>query len=93
MGCVNDKNPIDDEVETPLHIAAPVGHFEVFKLIFPHVEEKTPADNIGSTPLHAAALEGHLEICKVFLDNVCIKSPANNHSYTVRWQVRLGLNR
>ena len=79
-----DKEPKDCDGTTPLCYAADQGHFEVFKLIFPHAQDKNPmADSMfGLTLLHEAAIEGYLEICKLTVSEVDDKNPVNNFGRT-----------
>ena len=54
---------------TPLHLAAELGHLEIFKVICNSVNEQSPSNAFGHTPLHTAAISGHLEICKFIIEN------------------------
>ena len=70
MKILRTKNPRDEFGYTPLHIAAYLGYFEEFKLIFDTVEDKNPRANNALTPLHRAVCNGNFEICKLIIDNV-----------------------
>ena len=72
---MEDKNPANNEGDTPLSFAAQEGYFEICKLIIENVEDKNPANNSGSTPLSYAAEKGHFEICKLIIENVEDKNP------------------
>ena len=54
-------NPADNFGNTPLHMAASEGNFEIFELIFQNVNDKNPSNINGGTPLHRAASKGHLQ--------------------------------
>ena len=66
--------------ETPLHIAAKNGHYDVFKMMFDSCNQYHNAPKVenGPTPLHYAALNGHLDICRLIIDKVEDKNPACN---------------
>ena len=66
---LEDKNPADNEADTPLDIAAQKGHLENVNYIVNHLKDKNPAMNDGQTLLHIAAQEGHLEIVKYIVDD------------------------
>ena len=55
---MKDKNPVDKEGYTPLHLAAFKGHLKVFQFIFCEIEDKCPKTHEGWTPLHFAAAQG-----------------------------------
>ena len=58
------------------------GHFDIFFLTLPNVQDKNPGNNIGLTPLHIAAAKGYIGICKYiveFLDDV---NPRSNNGHT-----------
>ncbi|XP_062098631.1 ankyrin repeat-containing protein NPR4-like [Humulus lupulus] len=57
--------------ETPLHVAAMLGHVEFVKEIIIHKPELAKElDNQHFTPLHLASAKGHLETVKVLLSAV-----------------------
>ena len=58
----SDKNPKNDKLVTPLHLAAEKGFVSICEYIIEKNESpnKFPKDNLGRTPLHFAALNGHL---------------------------------
>ena len=51
---IKDKNPADDDGDTPPHLAALNGQFEVCKLIINMVEDKHPINVFGKTPKDVA---------------------------------------
>ena len=58
----SDKNPKNDKLITPLHLAAEKGFVSICEYILERIDNlsKFPKDNRGRTPLHFAALNGHL---------------------------------
>ena len=68
------KVPRDFRDQTPLHIAAIHGHYNIFKLFIFNLLDNTSwlwaqLDDRKWTPLHHAALMGNAQICKLILDN------------------------
>ena len=65
--------------DTPLHIAAEKGHFEICQLIIPYLRNKNPprSYSYGRTPLHLAAINGHFDVFKLFFENINEKNPKN----------------
>ena len=55
--------------DTSLHLAARLGHYQIFVCILSHVEVCMTQcrNNIGDTPLHEAARNGHTKIIKYIL--------------------------
>ena len=47
MTTVDNKNPKDNDGQTPLHFAVRYGHFELCQLFMDNLEEKNPGDNRG----------------------------------------------
>jgi ankyrin repeat protein len=58
----SDKNPKNDKLVTPLHLAAEKGFVSICEYTIEKNDslDKFPKDNRGRTPLHFAALNGHL---------------------------------
>ena len=44
------------------HIAAELGHFEIFQLITENIEVKNTTTIKGWTPFHLATLNGHFDV-------------------------------
>ena len=74
-----NKNPADDDNNTPLHSAAEEGNLEICRLIIENVQDKNPANRNGDTPLHKALGAGHLEVCRLIIENIQDKNPANRN--------------
>ena len=72
----------DNRGDTPLHLAASMGHLNICKLIIKGVQVKNPENNDGDTPLHLAAEHGHLDICKLIIKDIEDKNPGNNYGDT-----------
>ena len=79
-----DKNPKDEDWNTPLHCAAKGGHYTICKLIIDAgTEDKNPSNINGETPLHSAAEGGHYTICKLIIDaGIRDKNPRNKSDET-----------
>ena len=63
-----DKNPKNNLGDTPLHLAAKSGHFEVCKLIIENTEDINSKNDFGRTPIHEAASCGHFEVSKLIIE-------------------------
>ena len=58
-----DKNPKDDNLDTPLHSAAERGHYKICKLIIDAgIEDKNPSNKNNETPLELATANNHTEV-------------------------------
>ena len=77
-----DKNPKNEEGETPMHVAAREGHLEICQLIINRVKDKNPRGYMGYTPMHEAALNGRLDICRLIMDQVAEKNPIDGNGKT-----------
>jgi len=66
---VNGANPdcVDEEGNTPLHVASYKGHVEIAQLLLDN-NASVDAENIDRwTPLHSACFRGYLELVRVLL--------------------------
>ena len=54
---IQEKNPKNFHLETPLHSAAENGHLNVYQLLIKNVEDKNPQNLKGLTPLSYAAMK------------------------------------
>ena len=77
-----NKNPCDNNGNTPLYMAARSGHLEVCTQLMENLLDKNPRNYTGWTPLHSAAMEGHLDVCEVLMENLLDKNPRNDNDYT-----------
>ena len=69
--------------ETPLHLAAEKGHFNICNFIIQKLEnKKNPRDYSNGTPLHRAAKNGFYSICELIVQNVRIKFPKDENGFT-----------
>ena len=76
IDCLDDKNPSDNNGDTPLHAAAgvaiskfkvkPGNYLEVCNLIIENGVAKNPSNNRGETPLSYATYRGNKKICELF---------------------------
>ena len=68
----DDKNPQDDNWDTPLHSAAEGGHYTICKLIIDAgIENKNPSNKNNETPLGLAKSNNHTKVVILFLDSEC----------------------
>ena len=65
--------------DTPLHIAAKKGNFEICKLFLANIGHKNPENIVGCTPLYGAFQNNHFEICQLIIDNVDDMSSVENN--------------
>lgn len=74
---LKDKNPVESNGITPIHLAAMNGHVWIYKWLSRHITgDKNPMDTFGQTPLHFAAYNGDYLMCKLIL-SVSDKRDAN----------------
>jgi ankyrin repeat protein len=69
MDHMGNKNPANNVGNTPFHLAAENGQFEICKLFIDNICHKNPENNEGYTPLYMAFQNHHFEICKLIIDN------------------------
>ena len=68
----DDKNPMDDNWDTPLHYAAKGGHYAICKLIIDaDIEDKNPSNKSNETPLGLAKSNNHTKVVILFPDSEC----------------------
>ena len=66
-----NKNPKDNNWNTPLHFAAEGGHYTIFKLIIDSgIRDKNPSNENGETPLELATVNNHFEVGRLILESV-----------------------
>lgn len=58
----------DEDMRTPVHIAAAHGHTELLKVMHKRGANLEALDSIGSTPLHLAAEAGHGRACGYLIE-------------------------
>ena len=72
------------QILSPLHIAAQLNNFPIFKHVFDKVANKNPYGRIRSpknkeikivSPLHVASRNGNLKICKIIMNELENKNP------------------
>ena len=60
---------VDDQQQTPLHIAATEGNFAVVKTLLRKRANVNQEDSKQWTPLHCAASGNHYDICDLLIQN------------------------
>ena len=65
-----DVNSQGNEGDTPLHIAAMLGHVDVIKCLIEARCDPLCKNVYGNTPAHLAALNGHLPALKYFIEQM-----------------------
>jgi hypothetical protein len=71
----DDKNPMDDNWDTPLHYAAKRGHYAICKLIIDaDIEDKNPRNKSNKTPLDLAKSNNHTEVGLLIIDSADVDS-------------------
>jgi len=64
----DDKNPKDNNWDTPLHFAADGGHYTICKLIIDAgITDKNPSNTSNETPLDLATSNNHTEVGRLIL--------------------------
>ena len=63
---VDNKNPVSNNGDTPLHKAAKFGHLEICRLIIANITIIHPLNKDGRTPRNFAEQYHHVEISKLF---------------------------
>jgi ankyrin repeat protein len=61
---------IDEDDNSPLHIACSYGHTKVVKLLLKNGADVNIVDKYGDTPLHLACYRGHTEIRKLLEEHI-----------------------
>ena len=77
-----NKNPCDNNGNTPLYMAARSGHLEVCTQLMENLHDNNPKNYNGWTPLHSAAWAGHLDVCELLIKNLKNKNPKDDEDYT-----------
>ena len=79
-----NKEPTDDNGETPMHIAAQYGQLDVVKLLMDEEYDisRQPRNLYNDTPLHYAALNGRLEVVEFLVKQDIEKEPRDQSGQT-----------
>lgn len=64
-------NTINTKEETPLHIAAKLGYYEIVDHLLEAGANQHCIDNMGNTPLHNAVINKHKESVRLLLEYGC----------------------
>ena len=79
-----DKNPKDEDWNTPLHCAAKEGHYKICKLIIDAgIRDKNPVNDYchNETPLSLATYNGHASVCKLIFESAGDENPYEKYDY------------
>ncbi|KAH3766246.1 hypothetical protein Pelo_1920 [Pelomyxa schiedti] len=64
-------NAVNAYMDTPLHLAAKLGHPSVVRLLLKHGADTTAGNQLGDTPLSLAAAMGHTKVCRILESQEC----------------------
>lgn len=82
---------LDENGESPLHLAAWNGQTAVAKLLLSHRAPVDLKDRQGDTPLHGAAWNGHIDVTRLLLRNRASVNPKNELGDTpLHWTAQNG---
>lgn len=88
-GDVNQKEPLGLRIpaaahlhQTPLHIAAACGHFEISQILLAKGANVHDTDVDNSTALHLAASSGHVGIIELLIANGANIESTNTYNWT-----------
>ena len=81
--CEEKKEPVNDQIRTPLHYSADEESLEICQMLLQNRKNINPADKNGFTPLHLAARKGHFSIVKqiAIASNVQDKNPKSKNTF------------
>ena len=81
MSKIPEKNLLNNEGDSPLHVVAENGHSGVYEKIMKDFTAN-PSNNAGLTPLHIAAQSGNWQLYHVIQDKLVEKDPKDNSGIT-----------
>ncbi|CAG9761215.1 unnamed protein product [Ceutorhynchus assimilis] len=79
---VDSMCSVDNQGNTPLHLAAKKGQNKIVKALLVCDAEKESKNKWGFTPLHLAAKEGHHEVISILLENTANVNAINSLGQT-----------
>ncbi|KAK9502865.1 hypothetical protein O3M35_011557 [Rhynocoris fuscipes] len=74
--------PLDNQMATPLHIAAANGYIRVVEFLLDHHVSTDVKDLDGWQPVHAAACWGHIEVLELLVQNGADLNARTKHDET-----------
>ena len=66
---LDNKNPPDNDGDTPIHWAARRGQCEIVRYIMSVIDERNITNQVGMTPMHLAVHGKHYETCKIIVES------------------------
>ena len=77
---VDNLNGMNNDGDTPLHLAAFTGHAKIVEFLVSKVDNPNPIDNVGLSPYEFAVMEEKFEVVEIL-------HPYNNYWPTIPLQL------
>ena len=73
-------NTVDEDNNTPLHVASEQGHTKVVRLLLQRGSDATQKNRLFLTPVACAAISGHYDVIDLLLENGAEIDPIDRNS-------------
>ena len=73
-------NTVDEDNNTPLHVASEQGHTKVVRILLQRGSDATQKNRLFLTPLASAAISGHYDVIELLLENGAEIDPIDRNS-------------
>lgn len=73
-------NTVDEDNNTPLHVASEQGHTKVVRILLQHGSDATQKNRLFLTPVACAAISGHYDVIGLLLENGAEIDPIDRNS-------------